>query len=65
MSKQYREDNCEVCNGVMELVEFTPREWVGTAPRKGGGYRNVYRASGAKEVHWQCLNDFAHKVIVA
>lgn len=60
--RQYRDTNCTKCDGVMELMDFTPREWVRVESRKSGvGYRNIKRAIAPTEYWWQCLNDFDHR----
>jgi hypothetical protein len=50
----------------MEKVEFTPKKTTSVTPRTRGGQShgvNVNKkAVGAKEVWWQCPEDFGHTV---
>ena len=56
--KQYRD--CEQCDGVMELMSFTPREAVGYK-KQNGHAGSVYKKAGETRFWWQCLNSFSHK----
>jgi len=57
---------CPQCGASMEKVEFTPKKTTSVTPRTRGGQShgvNVNKkAVGAKEVWWQCPEDFGHTV---
>jgi hypothetical protein len=47
----------------MEKIEFTPKK-VTSASRRGTkpGYNLNKKATGPKQVYWQCMEDFGHTV---
>lgn len=46
----------------MTRNEFTPKKTVSKKGRSKGGFTAVSKATGPKEVWWQCQEDFGHTV---
>lgn len=62
LNSEFPHKACPQCGAPMTKQEFTPKKTVSKKGRSKGGFTAVSKATGPKEVWWQCQEDFGHTV---
>ena len=69
LNSEFPHKPCPQCGAPMTRQEFTPKKLASTKAHKEGSkaarvtkVQRTYKATGPKEVWWQCQEDFGHTV---